>query len=291
MKANLSEVSNSVEPSDLINEYLSSSKGKNVSFVPATTEAESWFDAILTVNDFLIDKTAFVKSTEEILFFGSFVYNVLSDDDSKLVVKILKSVTCSKEVGNLPWAIPVTVETPVIVTVVDPTLTTFAKTGSDNVTSLYEIKFPCLIILPGKDVFGLVTVLIPEDCDEIVAIPTLNFVDCTESAENVEADPTNPYTDLISEIPNEVTAIATRPDSIPSKINDSFLRKLPLVSYRVIREFAETASLINPLAPLFAPWTKVGTANVIGSFKVISVIVWISYSEISHSFKLAFDIL
>ena len=74
----------------------------------------------------------------------------------------------------------------------DPTLTTFAKTGSDNVTSPYDIKFPCLIILPGKDIFGLVTVLIPEDCDEIVAIPTLNFVDCIESAENVDAEPTKP---------------------------------------------------------------------------------------------------
>ena len=58
-----------------------------------------------------------------------------------------------------------------------------------------------------------------------------------------------------------------------------------------MREFAETASLINPLAPLFAPWTKVGTAKVIGSFRVISVIVWISYSDMPHSFKLAFDAL
>ena len=73
-------------------------------------------------------------------------------------------------------------ETPVIVTVVDPTLTTFAKTGSVNVTSLYEIKFPCLIIFPGKYTFGLVTVLIPEDCGEIVAIPTLNFVDCIDDS-------------------------------------------------------------------------------------------------------------
>jgi hypothetical protein len=35
-------------------------------------------------------------------------------------------------------------------------------------------------------------VLIPPDTDEIVAIPTLNFVDCIESAENVDADPTKP---------------------------------------------------------------------------------------------------
>ena len=102
MKSNLSEVSNSVEPSDLINEYLSSSKGKNVSFVPALTGDDSWFDAILTVNNFLIVRFALVKSTLEILFFGSLVYNVLSDEDSKLVVNILKSVTCSNEVGNFP---------------------------------------------------------------------------------------------------------------------------------------------------------------------------------------------
>ena len=192
IKENLSEVSNSVEPSDLISEYLSSSKGKNVSFVPALTGDDNSFDTILTVNDFLIVRFALVKSTLEILFFGSFVYNVLSDDDSKLVVNILKSVTCNGDPGNFPWAIPVTVETPVIVTVVDPTLTTLAKTGSDSEVSLYEIKFPLLIIFPGKDIFGIVTVLIPEDSVEIVAIPTLNFVDCIESAENVDADPTKP---------------------------------------------------------------------------------------------------
>jgi hypothetical protein len=49
---NLSEVSNSVEPSDLINEYLSSSKDKNVSFVPAITGVDSSFDAILTSKGF-----------------------------------------------------------------------------------------------------------------------------------------------------------------------------------------------------------------------------------------------
>ena len=192
IKENLSEVSNSVEPSDLINEYLSSSKGKNVSFVPATTAAESWFDTILTVKDFLIDKIAFVKSTEEILFFGSFVYKVLSDEDSKLVANTLRSVTDNVEFGNFPSAIPVTVETPVIVITVDPTLTTLAKTGSDNEESLYEIKLSFLTTFPGNKILGLVIVLIPEILVEIVAIPTLNFVDCIESAENVDADPTKP---------------------------------------------------------------------------------------------------
>ena len=192
INANLSEVSNSVDPSDLINEYLSSSKGKNVSFVPATTAAESWFDAMLTVKDFLIDKTAFVKSTEEILFFGSFVYKVLSDEDSKLVVNTLRSVTPSVVVGNCPWATPVTVVTPVTVIVLDPTLTTFAKTGSVNEVSLYEIKLSFLTIFPGNKILGLVIVLIPEISVEIVAIPTLNFNDWMASAENVDPAPTWP---------------------------------------------------------------------------------------------------
>ena len=41
MNANLSEVNTSVVPSDLINEYLSSSKGKNVSLVPALTGVDN----------------------------------------------------------------------------------------------------------------------------------------------------------------------------------------------------------------------------------------------------------
>ena len=52
----------------------------------------------------------------------------------------------------------------------------------------------------------------------------------------------------------------------------------------MINLLAETAFLINPCAPLFAPLTKVGTVSVIGSFKVISVKVWTSYNEIFHSF-------
>ena len=34
--------------------------------------------------------------------------------------------------------------------------------------------------------------LIPESTGEIRAIPILDFIDCTESAENVDADPTKP---------------------------------------------------------------------------------------------------
>jgi hypothetical protein len=46
-----------------------------------------------------------------------------------------------------------------------------------------------LTIVPGNRLLGLVIVLTPESA-EIVAIPTLIFVDCTVSAENVDAVPT-----------------------------------------------------------------------------------------------------
>ena len=110
------------------------------------------------------------------LFFGSFVYNVLSVESSKFVVKIWKSDTDNVAVGSFPWEIPVTVVTPEIVIVVVPTLTTFANTGSDSDVSLYEIKLSFLTIFPGNNIFGLVTVLIPEEIVEIVEIPTKNAV-------------------------------------------------------------------------------------------------------------------
>ena len=75
------------------------------------------------------------------------------------------------------------------VTVVDSTLSTFAKTGFSNAGSPYEIKSFFLTTVPGNRLLGLVIVLTPESA-EIVAIPTLIFVDCTVSAENVDAVPT-----------------------------------------------------------------------------------------------------
>jgi hypothetical protein len=117
------------------------------------------------------------------------VYNVLSDDDANVVVNTLRSVTCNVVVGNFPSTIPATVVTPMTVIVVDPTLTTCAKTGSVSEVSLYEIKSFFLTKFPGNKLLGLVIVLTPESV-EIVAIPTLNFEDCTVSAENVDAVPT-----------------------------------------------------------------------------------------------------
>jgi hypothetical protein len=108
------------------------------------------------------------------------------------VVKTCKSVTDSVDVGNFPWTTPVTVVTPAIVIVVDPTLTTFAKTEFNNEVSLYEIKLSFLTIFPGNNTFGLLTVLIPEDKDEIVAIPTKNFDYWIVSAVNVDPEPIIP---------------------------------------------------------------------------------------------------
>ena len=97
-----------------------------------------------------------------------------------------------------------------------------------------------------------------------------------------------PYTDFTSEILCEVIAIAILPLSIPSKIKDSFGIKLPSVSYRVKAELLVTDAAINAVAPLFAPFTKVGVAKVIGAFKVTNVYVCMSYKEIFHSFVLEF---
>jgi len=121
---------------DLIKAYLSSSNGKKNSFASAVTGIDNSFDAILTVKDFLMTKFASFKLTEEIFCFGSFVYNVLSDEDDKLVVRILRSVTSNADKGSFPSAIPDTVETPEIITLVEPMLTTFAKIGSDTEVSL-----------------------------------------------------------------------------------------------------------------------------------------------------------
>ena len=196
----LSDVRTSVCPSEVTNAYLSSSKGKKVSFAPAVTVVV-WLLEILTVKTVLIPRTAFVKSTFEILTFGSLVYKVLSVDVSRFVVKILKSVIFNDDDGSWPEATPLTPVTPLTIIVVLPAPTTFATIGSLLVGSLYWTRFPILTTLPGNKVFGLVTVLTPPDNALMVAIPTLNPVDWIASAEKVDADPTIPYTDFTSEIP------------------------------------------------------------------------------------------
>ena len=71
LNINLSEVNASVLPSDLITAYLSSSKGKNVSFLPASkVPVNSPLEIFKPVKVFLILIDASVKSTLEISSFG-----------------------------------------------------------------------------------------------------------------------------------------------------------------------------------------------------------------------------
>ena len=57
-------------------------------------------------------------------------------------------------------------------------------------------------------------------------------------------------------------AIAILPSSTPLKISLSFTTKDPSDSYTVSAVPALTACLKNPVAPLLAPFTKVGVDNV-----------------------------
>jgi len=91
----LSDVRVSVLPFSLTNEYLSSSKGKNVSFVPAvgTVAAVIWLLRIWTSKVFLIVITESVKSTLDILSLGNLVNKLLSEDDCNEVWRTFKSLT------------------------------------------------------------------------------------------------------------------------------------------------------------------------------------------------------
>ena len=83
---NMSSVKATVVPSDLMKTYLSSSNGKNDSFTPEVTAAESWPNPVLglietsTSNAFLIVYKEFVRSTSEMKVLGIKVYNLLSVD-------------------------------------------------------------------------------------------------------------------------------------------------------------------------------------------------------------------
>ena len=75
---------------------------------------------MLTVKVFLITILEEVKSTSEINCFGIVVYNAFSSiaptPDSKFVASIRKSVISLAVAGSFPSKIPVTVVTPVTVT-------------------------------------------------------------------------------------------------------------------------------------------------------------------------------
>ena len=77
------------------------------------------------------------KSTFDMFGFDRTVKKVLSDEKFNLVVKILKSDTERLLLGKAPVQILATVATPEIVTLVVPTLTIFAITGSELFGSLY----------------------------------------------------------------------------------------------------------------------------------------------------------
>ena len=311
VKVNLSDVNTSVTPSNfLTNEYLSSSKGKNVSLVPAETAALIWlFDAsIVTSKVFLIFKVALDISTSDILSFGNSVNNALSRDFSNGVVTNVKSgvfkkpnwpatvVTPTEFIkGSWPSVTPVTVATPVIETLLVPTSTILANVFKSLFKPPNLTKLPTFN-LPGNCGFELVTVLNPVFplTTVIVASPNINWSFCTTSLTKLWAAPTFPSnpsvgpakSDFTSDTPNEVIANATRVSSIPLNMRGSFGTISPCVSYKVKDVLFETDDLKNPVAPLNLPSTNTGVESVWLVFKVTSVNVWISYNEMSYSLTL-----
>ena len=230
-----SEVNGSVVPSDLVNEYLSSSNGKNVSFSPAVgmVPPSIWLFAILTVNTFLIVIDAFVKSTVAILCFGKNVNSLSSLDVCISEDCTVKSVTFIALDGKTPLHIPATVSTPWMVTIFEPTDITFAKVGSFEFAKLVNLtRFPTSITF-GNTKFVLVIVLIPAFTCVIEAIPIFAFSVGMTSALNV-LTPTKPlsvaYTDFTSEIVWFVIAIAILPFASPLNINGSLGLNSPCLS-------------------------------------------------------------
>jgi len=282
---NLSAVNSSVVPSSLINEYLSGVNGKNTSLSSAVIVVDNLFSVILTLNVFLIVRIASVKLTLSIFSLGSAVNNELSVDGSRGVVKTFKSVTLVTEVGNLPPAIPVTVVTPTKSTWDEPIDTILPNTGSWSspttaARSLYWIKLPSLIAVPGKSGLVLLTVLIPPwSLGVMVATPTFKETDWIVSPLKVwmpVVPSVVPYTDFTSPIPWAVAAIAILPFKIPSKKRGSFAINSPLVSYKVTVLLFDTADLINAVAPLLWPLIKVGTDRLVAWFNVSVVNDWTS---------------
>ena len=301
VKVNLSEVRISVVPSALMSEYLSSSNGKNVSFVPADTAELNWsFDAsITTSNNFLILSVALDISTSDILSFGISVNRVLSLDFSKGVDTSVRSGTSKDDpwvANRAPSVTPVTVVTPVT--------TTFSVFTSVILTNDFKLFpnppnfniFPTFNF-PGNWGFPHVIVLI----ETLLAVPTpvildepkINWSFWTISPWKVFANPTSPVfwsvnpgpANIVftSDIPNDVIARATRVFSTPLNMSGSFGIISPCVSYKVSEVLFDTADLKKPVAPLNLPSTNTGVESVWFVFKVTSVNVWISYNEMSNS--------
>ena len=280
----MEEFTASVVPSDLIKEYLSSSNAKNVSLVPAVgvVEESSCPLVILTVKVFLIVNVASVKSTSEIEVLGKWVYNVLSREPARSVVNKVKSDAWKPLVwtpaefatGNLPLAIPGTVVTPAIVILLLPTTVTLPKIGSLlDFVSVYLTKLPT-DTAPGNSGFAEVTTLALLLSCPILAAPKTILSDWTTSALNLSPPVSlsfDPKTDFTSDNLYWVIAVIILPLAIPSNNNASFLIKSPVVSYKVTEVLLLTADFMNPVAPLLAPLTKVGTARVTFWFNVREV--------------------
>ena len=281
-----------------MSEYLSSSNGKNVSFVPANTAVVNWSSAafIVTSKVFLIFKVADDISTSDILFFGILVKSVLSSDFANGVVTSVRSGTSTDVLtdpkGKNPSATPATVVIPVTRTsfvftsvILAKVFKFFPRPPNFNILPTFN--------LPGNWGFPLVIVLTPDppvSVDDVTfADPNINSSCWTTSATKLFADPTFPklgpaYNDLASPTPKDVTARATLLFSSPFIIIGSLGTNSPDFSYKVKDVVLLAFDLRNPVAPLNLPLIKAGMLCVIAWFKVISLNVCTSNNEISYSF-------
>ena len=302
VNVNLSEVNVSCVPSFLIKEYLSSSKGKNVSFVPAVTAELSWLAEwpMVTSNVFLIFKVADDISTSDIFSFGILVNKALSNDFSKGVVTSVRSGTSKEEpcvANKAPSVTPVTVATPV--TIISLALTCVILTNDFKLLpNPPNLRILPTFNLPGNCSFPLVIVLIETllasvPTPVIFADPKINWSVWTTSLTKLFADPTLPksgpaYKDLTSAIPKDVTARAILLFSSPLIMIGSFGTNSPDLSYSVNEVVLLALDLKNPVAPLNLPFMNAGVACVIAWFRVTLLNVCTSNNEISYSFTLEF---
>ena len=201
LNVNLSLVSNSVVPSALINEYLSSSNGRKVSLLPELTAAVkvSVVAFITTSKVFLIVKVVFDKSTLDTNLLGIGVNNVLSSELSNGDVTSVRSGTSTDVLtdpkGRNPSATPETVVIPVTRTSFAFTSVILAKVFKFFPSPPNFNKLPTFN-LPGNWGFPLVIVLTPDppvSVDDVTfADPNTNKSFWITSAEKVFAKPILP---------------------------------------------------------------------------------------------------
>ena len=294
LNVNLSDVKISVDPSDLINEYLLDVNGKKISLSPEVgiVVDDISFPTISIVYTFRIVIDASDKFVVDTLFLPSRVNNVLSLDSLSFVLRIFKSVIFRWSSGSFPLTIPETVVTPTIDNVPSSIETIFDTIGSGEVDrSVYCKRSPSLTLFKS-DGLELLTVLIPPENSDMVAIPTLEETDWIVSALKVLIPTTPsvvPNKDFTLEISFFDISVIILPFSIPSKIRDSFLIKDPDTWYIVKVVSSLTESLRNAVAPLFFPLINVGVLKVIDLFNVNFVKICTSYNDIPQILELEFD--